>query len=150
MQTPRKVPYIGPRSRRLDEISGLDKAVAKFRCIKKWLICEMASASVILFCLMQCVNSLPKLRSHKIRYLACISQAFPLRAGKESANYESAQYLSGDGVLKHIEVDNNEQTRSLPAIGSRSRNKLEKCELGAHLQGQLPVFGSYGQGENQR
>ena len=23
MQTPRKVPYIGPRSRRLDEISGL-------------------------------------------------------------------------------------------------------------------------------
>ena len=62
--------------------------------------------------------------------LSRISQAFPLRAGQESLKYESAQFLSGDGVLKHIEVDNNEQTRSLPALGSRSRNKLEKRGLG--------------------
>ena len=41
--------------------------------------------------------------------LALISQAFPSRAGQESVK--------------------NEQTRSLPAIGSRSRNKLEKCGL---------------------
>ena len=61
--------------------------------------------------------------------LARISQAFPSRAGQESVKHESAQFLSGDGVLKHIEVDKNEQTRSLPAIGSRSRNKLEKCGL---------------------
>ena len=33
MQTPRKVPYIGPRSRRLDEISGLDSATAISRLI---------------------------------------------------------------------------------------------------------------------
>ena len=32
-------------------------------------------------------------------------------------------------MLKHIEVDKNEQTRSLPAIGSRNRNKLEKFRL---------------------
>ena len=63
--------------------------------------------------------------------LARISQAFPSRAGQESVKYESAQYLSGDGVLKHIEVYKDEQTRSLPAIGSRSRNKLEKCGLGS-------------------
>ena len=62
-------------------------------------------------------------------YFAHISQAFPSRAGQESVNYESAQFLSGDGVLKHIEVDKNEHTRSLPAIGSRSRNKLEKSGL---------------------
>ena len=62
--------------------------------------------------------------------LGHISQAFPSRAGQESVKYESAQFLSGDGVLKHIEVDKNEQTRSLPAIGSRSRYKLEKYELG--------------------
>ena len=59
-----------------------------------------------------------------------ISQAFPSRAGQESVKYESAQFLSGDSVLKHIEVDKDEQTRSLPAIGARSRNKLEKCRLG--------------------
>ena len=61
--------------------------------------------------------------------LARNSQAFPSRAGQESVKYESAQFLSGDGELKHIEVDKNDQTRSLPAIGSRSRNKLEKCGL---------------------
>ena len=61
--------------------------------------------------------------------LARISQAFPSRAGQESVKYESAQFLSGDGMLKHIEVDKNEQTRSLPAIGLRSRNTLEKCGL---------------------
>ena len=65
--------------------------------------------------------------------LARISQAFPSRAGQESVEYESAQFLSGDGVLKHIEVDNNEQTLSLPAIGSRSRNKLAKCGLGPQI-----------------
>ena len=63
--------------------------------------------------------------------LAHISQAFPSRAGQESVKYESTQFLSGEGVLKHIEVDKNEQTRSMPAIGSRSRNKLEKCGLDA-------------------
>ena len=31
VQTPRKVPYIGPRSRRLDEISGL---VVSLYCVK--------------------------------------------------------------------------------------------------------------------
>ena len=61
--------------------------------------------------------------------LARVSPAFPSRAGQESVKYESAQFLSGDGVLKHIEVDKNEQTRGLPAIGSRSRNKLEECGL---------------------
>ena len=61
--------------------------------------------------------------------LARISQAFPSRAGQESVKYESTQFLSGDSVLKHIEVDKDEQTRSLPAIGSRSRNKLEECGL---------------------
>ena len=60
---------------------------------------------------------------------ARISQAFPLRAGQESVKYESAQFWSGEGVLKHLEVDKNEQTRSLPAIGTLSRNKLEKCWL---------------------
>ena len=59
-----------------------------------------------------------------------ISEAFPSRAGQESKKYESAQFLLGDGVLKHNEVEKNEQTRSLPAIGSRNRNKLEKCGLG--------------------
>ena len=65
--------------------------------------------------------------------LARISQAFPSRAGQESVKYESAQFLSGDGVLKHIEVDNNEQNRCLPAMGSRIRNKLEKCGLGPSI-----------------
>ena len=46
--------------------------------------------------------------------------------------------MSGDGVLKHIEVDKNEQTRSLPAIGSRSRNMLEVSELG-RVRGVLGV-----------
>ena len=66
--------------------------------------------------------------------IARISQAFPSRAGQESIKYESAQFLSGDSVLKHIEVDKNEQIRSLPAIGSRSRNKLEKCGLVSHCR----------------
>ena len=35
--------------------------------------------------------------------------------------------MSGDGVLKHSEVDKIEQIRSLPAIDSRSRNEFEKC-----------------------
>ena len=61
--------------------------------------------------------------------LARNSHAFPSRAGQESVKYESAQFLSGDGVLKHIEVDKNTQTRSLPTIGSRGGNKLEKCGL---------------------
>ena len=59
--------------------------------------------------------------------LARISQLFPSRAGQELVNYESAQFLLGDGVLKHIEVDKNEQTRSLRALGSRSRNKPENA-----------------------
>ena len=59
--------------------------------------------------------------------LARISHAFPSQAEQESVKYESAQFLSGDSVLKHSEVDKDEQTRSLPAIGSRSRKKLEKC-----------------------
>ena len=63
------------------------------------------------------------------KQLPRISQAFPPRAGQESAKYESAKFLSGEGVLKHIEVDKNEQTCSLPAIGSRIRNKLEQCGL---------------------
>ena len=62
--------------------------------------------------------------------LSRYSQTTSSQVRQESAGYESAQFLSGDGVLKHIEVDKNEQTRSLPAIGSRSRNKLEKCGLG--------------------
>ena len=65
--------------------------------------------------------------------LARISQAFPSRSGQESVNYESAQFLSGDGELKHIEVNKNEHARSLPAIGSRSGNKLAKCGLVANL-----------------
>lgn len=79
----------------------------------------------------------PKGNLKKINSFLCgqtrISQAFPSRAGQESVKYESAQFLSGDGVLKlkHIEVDKDEQTRSLPAIGTRSRNKLEKYGLSA-------------------
>ena len=61
--------------------------------------------------------------------LARISQSFSSRAGQESVKYECAQFLSDYSVLKHIEVDKNEQTLSLPAIGSRSRNKLDKCGL---------------------
>ena len=37
--------------------------------------------------------------------------------------------MSGDGVLKHSEVDKIEQIRSLPAIDTRSRNEFEKCGL---------------------
>ena len=62
--------------------------------------------------------------------LARISQTTPSRAGQESVKYESAQTLSGDGVLKHSEVDKVEQIRSLPAIDTRSRNEFEKCGLG--------------------
>ena len=40
-----------------------------------------------------------------IELLARISQTFPSRAGQESVKYESTQFLSGDKVLKHIEVD---------------------------------------------
>ena len=61
--------------------------------------------------------------------LARTSQAFPSRAGQESVKYESAQFLSGDSVLKHTEVDKDKHTRSLPAIGTSSRNKLEQCGL---------------------
>ena len=63
--------------------------------------------------------------------LARISQEFPSRAGQESVKYESAQFFSSDSVLKHIEVDKDEQTRSVPAIGKRSRNKLERRGLGS-------------------
>ena len=80
--------------------------------------------------------------------LARISQAFPSRAGQESVNYESAHFLSGDTVLKHIEVDKDEQTRSLPAIGSRSRNKLEIYGLDISMMAAigLPAFdASFGQ-----
>ena len=59
--------------------------------------------------------------------LTRISQAIPSRAEQESVKYESAQFLSGDAVLKQIEVQKNDQTRSLSAIGSRSKNTLEKC-----------------------
>ena len=69
--------------------------------------------------------------------LARNSQAFPSRAGQESVKYESAQFFSGDGVLKHVEVDKNEQTRSLPAIGSRNRNKLKKCGLALKITKKL-------------
>ena len=61
--------------------------------------------------------------------LTRISQTTPSRAGQESVKCESAQILSGDGVLKHSEVDKIEQIRSLPAIDSRSRNEFEKCGL---------------------
>ena len=61
--------------------------------------------------------------------LARISQTTPSRAGQESVKCQSAQILSGDGVLKHSEVDKIEQIRSLPAIDSRSRNEFEKCGL---------------------
>ena len=63
--------------------------------------------------------------------LTRISQAFPSRVGQELVKYEFAQFLWGEGLLKHIEVDENEQIRSLPATRSRSRNKLEKCGLNA-------------------
>ena len=62
--------------------------------------------------------------------LARTSQTTPSRAGQESVKCESAQILSGEGVLKHSEVDKIEQIRSLPAIDSRSRNEFEKCGLG--------------------
>ena len=76
------------------------------------------------------------LRARKVQ-LARISQEFPSRAGQESVKYESAQFLSGDGVLKHIEVDKNEQTRSLPVISSRSRNKLKECGLDKPTDGTM-------------
>ena len=69
---------------------------------------------------------------HQVRR-ARISEAFPLRAGQESVKYEPAQFLSGYSVLKHMEVDKDEQTRRLPAIGTQSRNKLEKCGLDFNL-----------------
>ena len=37
MQTPRKVPYIGPRSRRLDEISGLSGGGARYCGMPRWV-----------------------------------------------------------------------------------------------------------------
>ena len=57
-----------------------------------------------------------------------------LIVGQESVKYESAQILSGDGVLPWLintgsEVDKVEQTRSLPTIDMRSRNEFEKCGL---------------------
>ena len=61
--------------------------------------------------------------------LARISQTTPSRAGQESVKYGSAQILSGDGVLKHSEVDKVEQIRSLPAIDTHSRNEFEKFGL---------------------
>ena len=61
--------------------------------------------------------------------LTRISQSFSSRVGQESVKYESAEIFSGEGVLKHIEVEKIEQTRILPAIGTRSRNKFEKCGL---------------------
>ena len=77
----------------------------------------------------------------RIQNLARISQSFPSRAGQELVKYKSAQFLSGDSVLKHIEVDKNEQTRSLPATGSRSRNKLAKCGLGIKPFACCPLVG---------
>ena len=64
--------------------------------------------------------------------LARISQTNPSRAGQESVKCESAQILSGDGVLIHSEVDKIEQNCSLPAIDSRSRNEFEKCGLDSY------------------
>ncbi len=64
--------------------------------------------------------------------LARISQTTPSREGQESVKCESAQILSGDGVLEHSEVDKVEQTRSLPAIDTHSRNEFEKCGLTAN------------------
>ena len=66
------------------------------------------------------------------------SQAFPSRAEQELEKYESAQFLSGDGMLKHIEVDKNEETPSMPAIGSLSRNKLEECGLTPNIPECIP------------
>ena len=65
----------------------------------------------------------------KRHLLTRISRTTPSRAGQESVKYESAQILSGDGVLKHSEVDKIEQIRSLPALDTRSRNEFEKCGL---------------------
>ena len=69
--------------------------------------------------------------------LTRISQEFQSRAGQVSVKHESAQFLSGDSVLRHIEVDKDEQTRSLPAIPSRSRNTLEKCRLSSRKCGEI-------------
>ena len=111
MQMSREVPYIGHLSRGLDDswcsFSNIHCLVDDIVVIGEWLRSDMET----------------------VGNLARISQAFPSRAGQESVNYESAQLLPGDGVLKHIEVDKNEQTRSLPTLVPRSRNKLDNCGL---------------------
>ena len=75
-------------------------------------------------------TSRTKITFNALGKLGRISQTTPSRAGQESVKYESAQILSGDGVLKHSEVDKIVQIRSLPAIDTRSRNEFEKCGLG--------------------
>ena len=56
--------------------------------------------------------------------LARISQAFPLRAGKESVKYESAQYISSQKITLNGNISRN------ACIPRMTRDKLEKCGLG--------------------
>ena len=61
--------------------------------------------------------------------LACFSQTTPSPAGKKSEKYQSAQILSGDGVIKNSNDDKIDQIRSLPNIDMSKENEFEKCEL---------------------
>ena len=90
------------------------------------------------------IHRLPKATTfRKALGLTRISQTTPSRAGQESVKCESAEILSGDGVLKHSEVDKVEQIRSLPAIDTRSRNEFEKCGLKSPLP-QIPLVATKG------
>ena len=98
----------------------------------------------ILYILSGPVPPNPRAELDRFYHLARISQTTPSRAGQESVKYESAQTLSGDGVLKHSEVDKVEQIRSLPAIDTRNRNEFEICGLKSTLIGnQIQNFQDY-------